>query len=536
MATNYYMGLNPFTLTNIETLETKEFKNFDDILTAALKASCTVYVYDLDKLARTIVNKLDKLGFAEEITNELENGIMTKIGPKKFITVGSVEERTTVLIRARRTVKAQTVFQNAHGLFGKATIEDICMAAIGENDEIFGMCAAIDNLLSQGHTAWTLAGNALKDLKNECFANKEGKYADLNFKERFPKLEEEVHNFVMSSFQGGICYFNPKFQGTFMVKGTEYDVNSMYPSVMLDEFLPYGEPTYFEGQFDTKITIKPYYFQRVTIEKLTIMADGVPCIRNKQAKNYFTIAENVELVLNHIDMEMLFDNYTVEGIKYVDGYRFDARKKMFDKFINKWAKQKQEAEDGSFERMYAKLMLNSAFGKFASKTDKRASYYKKTKDGVLVRQKKLGNNKTEGQSVYAPVGAYITSFARQRLIKAIKANKENFIYSDTDSIYVKGEAVGLELDPKKFGAWKEEFKFDKMCVLGKKYYCVQKTDGTIKVSLAGIPDRAVEENIKTFDDFHIGKKIDFSIVEYDFEGIAAPKKMPTIILDINNKQ
>ena len=528
----YYMTTEPFTLTNIDTLETTEYNNLEDILTAALKSSCTVYIYELSKLAQAIVNKLDKFGYEEQSTVDLDNGILSRIDPMTFIQLGSLKERTTLLIRLRRLNDVQVIFQNVKALFGKATIEDICLATIGENEEIFGMCTAIDNLLEEGHTLFTLAGNALKDLKTECFGrmvNGKLEFGDLNFLERFPKLTEEVHEFVMKGFQGGLCYFNTKYTGTHNVEGTEYDVNSMYPSVMLDEFLPYGEPDHFFGEFDKTIKRKPMYFQRVIIDKLLLKDDGIPCIRNKEAMVYYEVAENVELVLNSIDIEMLFDNYNVEGIKYVDGYRFNGRRKMFNNFINKWAEKKKAAADGSFERMYAKLMLNSTFGKFASRTDRMPSKYRKS-NGKLIRYKHvLGKKRREGNSVYAPVGSYITSYARQRLIKAIKENKENFIYSDTDSMYVKGEATGIEIDKAKFGAWKEEFKFTRMTIIGKKQYCVEKTDGSVKVVLAGIPDKVVEK-ITKFEDFYLGKKIDFEIKKYDLEGNAYIKQQPTVTL------
>ena len=542
----YYMETVPFRLTNIETEESKEFNDLQGLLDEALAKTNTIYFWDLDKLAEPLINKFYKMGYTEIPTADLD-AIDAPIQPKQFVQIGSIgsEGNCTYQIRIRRNTRAQSLFKNASKLFGDTTIEELITATIGEEDLDFEapvMCERLSGLIAKGHTALTLAGNAKKDLMDRCFGreiNGKVQFGWKNFNDRFPKLSTEEHDFVFSSFQGGICYFNPKYIGSHDVSGTEYDVNSMYPAVMLEELLPYGKPVAFEGQY-VPVPGKgfPLYFQEVNIGKMTIKPDGIPCIRRRGYKisgskeqGYYTIEENVNLVLNHVDLEMLFDNYTIENIEYVGGYRFEGRKKMFDKYINYWAEQKKNAEYGSFERMYAKLMLNSAFGKFASKTDKQPSYYKYSKYNQ--RYIKIpyvrGKKRKEGSSLYAPVGCYITSYARQRLIAAIKNNKDAFIYSDTDSIYVKGEAKGLEIDPKKLGAWKEEFKFTKMNIIGKKQYCVQKTDGTVKVVLAGVPDYITEE-IDSYDEFYIGKEFTYIVWGYNEEGYTVIKDEPTTTL------
>lgn len=537
----YYLTTNPFTLTNIETHKTEYYENLDSLINRIInEKSLEAYVHELDKLAHAIIIKLFDRSFEEISTGDVER-LDQELPSKKFIVVGTIEERSIINIRIKKTQKKQATLYNTMRIFGGASITDI-IGSVGTDDEIEGMCLALNHLAQQGHKGWTISSIAMTDLKNESFGRMvDGKlkYGYINFKEWFPILDTEVHDFVMESYQGGLCYFNPKYRGINEdLCGVEYDVNSMYPSIMAEEFLPYGEPKRFEGKFNIKENRRtPLYFQKVRIEKLSIKKDCVPTIRDSKNQCYYTEAENIEIVLNEIDLELMNRNYDVIGIEYLGGYAFHGRKCMFNKFIGKWVDRKIKAtEQGDkFNRMIAKLMLNSAYGKFASRTDRKPAKYYKLPNGNIVRRPYMGGKRTkEGNMIYCPVGAYITSYARKRLLNAIDNNKDNFIYSDTDSIYIKGDkAIGMEIDPNKLGAWKEEFKFTKMTIINKKQYIVQKEDGSIKVACAGMPTHVMNK-IKSFDEFYVGAIFDFEITQFDKEGFPYQQKMPTYKLKDEN--
>ena len=542
----YYMSLKPceFSLTDMKTNRTTKFNNLEELLTVALKSSCKVYLFELTTFSKAIVNMFFRFGYKEVSTNSMDNVVRGKLNNNEFVVIGGDSINA---IRSRRTTKATTMFINAKGQFStKATIKDIC-ASVGETDEITGMVKALNDLYENGHRSLTASGNAFNDLKKRCFSNKDGNFAEKNFRERFPELNKDVHDFVFKSFQGGLCLYNKKYEGQNYVVGRAYDVNSMFSSIMIQEDMPYGKETYFKGKYVAREYNKlsgkiknRLYFQRVKIGHMVVKEGGFPVIKNQMREGlrlalgfskYINNAKNVELVLNSIDLEILFDNYDVTDIEYVDGYYFEKRRgeRFFGKYINHWMKKKIEAKT-PFERMVAKQFLNSSYGKFVTKTEK-VSYEYVEIDGEYKRARNFQTNSMP--SVYAPVGAYITSYARKRLLDAIKQQGDNFIYSDTDSIYVKNKAVGIDVDATELGKWKCEFAFNKFNILGKKQYCVQKANGEAKVVLAGIDDHIVKDNIKNFNDFYEGKVIEGFRDNYNLNGEKITNKVSVLLNNEN---
>lgn len=63
------------------------------------------------------------------------------------------------------------------------------------------------------------------------------------------------------------------------------------------------------------------------------------------------------------------DHYEVEDLTYIAGWKFRSRKGLFDEYIDKWIEVKNNATiSGNIgQRTMAKLMLNSLYGKFATK-------------------------------------------------------------------------------------------------------------------------------------------------------------------------
>ena len=65
-------------------------------------------------------------------------------------------------------------------------------------------------------------------------------------------LEKEVFGYenadayIRKSYKGGWCYVVPEKTNKVYHEGFTADVNSLYPSVMYDKELPFGEPIFFE--------------------------------------------------------------------------------------------------------------------------------------------------------------------------------------------------------------------------------------------------------------------------------------------------
>ena len=86
---------------------------------------------------------------------------------------------------------------------------------------------AISKQLEQGFTSITMATDCFKWGKDTCLGGR--LYRDI-----FPLLAPEIHNFCNGSFHGGITYLKPEYEDIEIYGIKVFDFNSLYPSVMHD--------------------------------------------------------------------------------------------------------------------------------------------------------------------------------------------------------------------------------------------------------------------------------------------------------------
>ena len=79
--------------------------------------------------------------------------------------------------------------------------------------------------------------------------------------------------------------------------------------------------------------------------------------------------------------------------------------------------------------------------------------------------------------VYTPMGAFITAWARDDIIRNAQALGDRFAYADTDSLQVLGlEPVeALDIHPTRLGAWKHEVNFSRARYVRAKTYMEEVT-------------------------------------------------------------
>lgn len=94
-----------------------------------------------------------------------------------------------------------------------------------------------------------------------------------------------------------------------------------------------------------------------------------------------------------------------------------------------------------------------------------------------------------------------------KLYDAIFNNLDNFLYCDTDSLFIKGEPKGIEIDPNKLGAWDLEATFDAFELGGAKLYNLHLKNAIIKRAHAGINGRWAKDNLKKGDIITINKQL-----------------------------
>lgn len=346
----------------------------------------------------------------------------------------------------------------------------------------------------------TQASNAFSDFKNIVGRKR--------FDKLFPIITYDKE--LRQSYKGGFTYVNPKFQNKDIKEGIVLDVNSLYPSVMYYNNLPYGEPIFYEGEYK-KDKIYNVYIQMFRCN-FELKENHIPTLQIKnnmsfQATEYATSSKGLDitLCLTSVDLDLFLKHYNVYNLEWFSGWKFKSTNILFRDYIDKWKKVKEEStiNGNAGMRTISKLMLNSLYGKFALNPIVKSKY--PTFDGELVKYE-MGENE-ERSPVYLPVASFITSYARKITISSAQKNFDRFIYADTDSLHLVGfeDAKEIEIDAVKLGAWKLEYRFIRGKFLRAKSYLEELEDGTFHVACAGLPHKCHDKI--NFENFKSGTKI-----------------------------
>lgn len=372
------------------------------------------------------------------------------------------------------------------------------------------MARALEIMFNQNLTKMTIGSDALDNYKK---MNK-------NFKKYFPILPYEIDKDIRRSYKGGFTYLNDVYKEKETADGIVLDVNSLYPSVMKYEKLPFGSPLFFEGKYEYDL-LYPLYVQTLSCT-FNIKENKIPTI---QIKNNLAFVPNeyikssdgdiVTLTLTNIDLDLFFEHYDVNVIEYHGGWKFRSIKGLFSAYIDYWSEQKIQAKKDKNDALYriSKLMLNSLYGKFGLNPDVRGKFPYLNEDGIV----KYGMYPKEiRESIYIPVASFITSYARRKTITTSQSIKDYttnkygidyYIYSDTDSIHLlnidENELSSfVDIDDYKLGAWKLESKFKRGKYLRQKCYIELGYDDRLNVTVAGLPKKL--SPLVNFDNFNIG--------------------------------
>ena len=380
-----------------------------------------------------------------------------------------------------------------------------------KNDVVI-VAKALSYLFNMGLTKMTAGSNALSEYKEITRLNR--------FRSLYKPLNYEIDKDIRRAYRGGFTYLNPVYKNKEVKEGEVLDVNSLYPSVMYKEMLPFGEPFFYEGEY-VEDKVYPLFIQRLTCS-FKIKEGKIPTIQIKHSRfvdnEYLTDSgeEPVALTLTSVDLKLFLEQYDVWDLHYESGWKFKAMRGLFTDYIDKWIKVKNEATLSGNKgiRQVAKIMLNSLYGKFATSLDVQSKI--PYLDGDIVKYK-LGE-KTTKDGVYLPMGAFITAYARDKTIRTSQSIKDYSIkkygidmycYSDTDSIHtilpIEELKQFCEIDDVELGKWKHESHFKRAKFIRQKTY-LEEIDGEIQITCAGLPQRCYDQ--VTWDNFKEGMKVD----------------------------
>ena len=403
---------------------------------------------------------------------------------------------------------------------------------------------ALEIMFSQGFKKLTIGSCALNEFRTNFFGGKNA------YKGTLPnvmnlKLNEEkygsknVDEYIRKSYRGGWCYLVKGKECKIFENGITADVNSLYPSMMHSEsgnYFPIGEPKFWKGNYIHPYALEKdqfgnphYYFVRILTE-FQLKEGKLPCIqikhnmlykprewletsdvilKERKLQNGKTATEKrihnrVELTLTQTDFELINDHYNLYNMEILDGCYFNTEKGIFDDYINKYRKIKQESTGAI--RQIAKLALNSLYGKMATSSDSSFKEAVANNDGTIYFKSVAEHNK---KTVYIPIGTAITSYARNFTIRTAQmnyygANKRGFIYADTDSIHcdlLPEELKGVKVHDSNFCCWKLEASWSKGWFVRPKTYIEHVThENLIKIEKEydNIKCAGMSENCKNY--------------------------------------
>lgn len=373
-------------------------------------------------------------------------------------------------------------------------------------NDIYVLKEALEIMYDEGHTKLTIGACCLSEYFNSISKiDKLSWYGERNLTD-YPLPQsfgtDNADAYIRKAYKGGWCYLVKGKENKVYKNGITADVNSLYPSMMHSESgnrYPVGDPEFWRGNMIPKEAENKYYFIRIKTRfklkkgylpfiqlKGNYLYKSTECLETSDIYNpkdgryyseYYNLSGELlqarpEITLTCTDYKLFLEHYNVTDFEILDGCYFDTEIGIFDTYINKYKKIKMESKGA--KRELAKLFLNNLYGKMAASTN---SSYKIAipKENSISFLTVLENDKKPG---YIPVGAAITSYARNFTIRAAQKNfygndKPGFIYADTDSIHCDlppDKINGISIHDTNFCCWKLESFWDEAIFAGQKRY------------------------------------------------------------------
>jgi len=287
-----------------------------------------------------------------------------------------------------------------------------------------------------------------------------------------------------------------------------YDVNSMYPFVMSNFDHPTGRLYEFTTDLSyARQTARPFFIQAVVISKgaFPVRTDNAPLQYPNGAMEIATTSHELNTAIRLGLCEVIHVNAIYVASETI---RFSA-------WVEHFTKEKIAAKKAGNRalELFAKLMLNSAYGKFGSNPENYYDYeIHRPGDfwpganweihfdygNFLVLRTPARNRGTAYFDV--ATAASITGAARSVLLEALHDSK-NVIYCDTDSIIC--EKFNGRTNDTELGAWKLECSGTRIAIGGKKLYSLVDSNGIEQKQAA----KGVQLTTKEIFDIANGERI-----------------------------
>lgn len=301
----------------------------------------------------------------------------------------------------------------------------------------------------------TKTGFVRRYCRSKCFETKakRGYYTELM---QQLTLTPDEYTIMKRAFMGGFTHASPFWVGD-IIKApvTSLDFTSSYPAVMIAEKYPMsrGERYVPSDYDDFENSLRCYCcifdVKIIGLEPLIYNENYISSSRCRNSKNIITSngrvvkADEIQMTITEVDYFLITKYYKLGGLKVCNMYRYkrdylptDFVKAILDLYRDKTSLKNVEGKEEEY--LNSKEMVNATYGMSVTDIVRPVIDYKTewtiTEPDLDKEISKY--NKNRNRFTFYAWGVYITAYARRNLFTGIYEFRDDYIYSDTDSIKV----------------------------------------------------------------------------------------------------
>lgn len=391
----------------------------------------------------------------------------------------------------------------------------------------------------------TNTGRVRKYVERNCYyTNTNHRKSSRGKYHRYRKLMQSLtlttsdYMIAKQAFQGGFTHANSHYTGQTLENVSSIDFTSSYPAVMLAELFPMSKAEYVEVKDTDHFLelLKTYHVMfeatftniQTTIEQENYLSES-KCrhIENSILNNGRIFrADKLTTTITEVDFSIIrkaynWDSFSISNVHiFQKGY---LPKSIIESVLElyKGKTELKGVEGKEVEYGLSKGMLNSIYGMSVTDIVRDETDYVNHEwesNPALIGTEIEKYNDKKNRFLFYIWGVYITAYARRNLWTGILTMKEDYVYSDTDSIkllnyekhlpYIEkyNEVVMKKMElmcdyykldvndlkpkniqgiEKPIGVWDYEGTSEKFKTLGAKRYLTL-TDGKLELTVAGL--------------------------------------------------
>lgn len=270
-------------------------------------------------------------------------------------------------------------------------------------------------------------------------------------------IEVDEYKQLKRAFIGGFTHSNPINTNKVLYNVKSFDFTSSYPFCMISEKYPMSKGRVIEVDnvsfrryldryccvFDIKfINIRPV----IEYENYISLSKCFKCVNPVVNNGRIVTADEIITTITDVDYSIIMKCYEWDSIKIgcFRIYEKDYLPKNFILSIIKLYRDKTQlkgVEGKEVEYMQSKEMLNSCYGMCVTDISRNDFVYADEWKTIKPSDEQIRNdlnkyNNDKKRFLFYPWGVFVTAYARRNLFTGILEFKNDYIYSDTDSIKV----------------------------------------------------------------------------------------------------